>query len=69
MPQVRITFTKEGGIKSDAVDFKGGNCEKATQFLDELFGEPTKRERKPEYYEEVEETDVLTDGMPSGYCG
>lgn len=67
MPQVRVTFTKAGGVKVDAEGFKGDSCEKATAFLDDLFGEPTDRSYKPEYHETTEE--ILVEDVPSGHCG
>jgi hypothetical protein len=63
--KVVIILGKDGSVRADASGFKGGSCEKATEFLDKMFGSKGKREFKSSYYEE----DVVVDGLPSGYCG
>lgn len=63
--QVKILLGKDGSIKVEAQGFKGGTCEDATAFLDDLFG-VSKRDYKSSYYED---SDKLVDPLPSGYCG
>ena len=62
---VEIILGPTGTVKVEANGFKGGSCEEATKFLNELFGEATSKELKDEYYQE----EVISDGLPSGYCG
>lgn len=64
--RVEITLGKDGSIKAEAFEFKGGKCEDATAFLDKLFGDPSNREHKQSYYEKEE---IICNGLPSGYCG
>lgn len=66
MGTVRITITKEGKIKREAIGFKGQACTEKTAFLDDVFGIAETEELKDSYYEEG---DVIKDGLPSGWCG
>ena len=63
--KVTITCGKDGSVKVEASGFKGGSCEEATAFLDNLFG-IEKRTHKSSYYEDG---DTVIDSLPSGYCG
>ena len=63
--QVVILLGKDGKIQVEANGFKGGTCEEATAFLDDLFG-VEKRKHKESYYENG---DTLIDSLPNGYCG
>lgn len=65
MKTVTIKLGKDGSVKVEANGFKGGTCEEATKFIDDLFGEK-KRSYKPSYYEQEE---IVVDNLPSGYCG
>jgi hypothetical protein len=65
--KVKIILGKNGSVRVEAEGFKGGSCEKATAFIDELF-EKKKRVYKDSYYEE-EDGDKVLDGLPSGWCG
>jgi len=65
--QVRITLGKDGSVKAEALGFKGGACEDATAFLDNLFDGPKKRDLKASYHE-TEDIQVCN-GLPSGWCG
>jgi len=65
MKQVKILLGKDGTIKVEAEGFKGGSCEEATAFLDEIFG-IDKRKYKDSYYENG---DTLVNGVGNGYCG
>lgn len=66
MATVRITITKEGKITREAIGFKGEGCLKKTAFLDDVFGTAETEELKDSYYEQSE---VISDGLPSGWCG
>jgi hypothetical protein len=46
---IEVIISPTGEIKMDAVGFKGADCEKATQFLEEALGVVGKKVRKPEY--------------------
>ncbi len=46
---IEITVSPIGDITINALGFKGADCEKATQFLEEALGKIGARERKPEY--------------------
>ena len=48
--QIEVIVSPAGEIKIDAVGFKGGDCEKATAFLEAALGTPGKKVKKPEYY-------------------
>lgn len=47
---IEVTVESTGGIIIEAVAFKGADCEKATQFLEEALGVAGQRIKKPEYY-------------------
>ena len=63
--KVVITCGKDGSVRVEAEGFKGGSCEEATAFLDNLFG-VEKREYKSSYYEKG---DTIIDSLSNGYCG
>ena len=63
--RVEIILGKDGSVRVEAFGFKGGSCEEATAFLDNLFGNG-KRTHKSSYYEGG---DTIVDSLPSGYCG
>lgn len=46
---IEIIVTPNGEIQIDAVGFKGPDCEKATQFLEEALGVVKQKQRKPEF--------------------
>ncbi len=48
---IEVVISPTGDISIEAVGFKGADCEKATQFLEEALGVCTKRQRKPEYHQ------------------
>jgi hypothetical protein len=48
---IEATFEPTGGIIIEAVAFKGADCEKATQYLEEALGVAGQRTKKPEYYQ------------------
>jgi len=63
---LRIRLGTDGSVKAEVEGVKGTSCEEVTAFLDELFGDPTSRNLKEEYYEDPIE---ICDGLPEGYCG
>jgi hypothetical protein len=48
---IEIIVSPIGDISIDAVGFKGPDCEKATQFLEEALGVVGKKVKKPEYHQ------------------
>ena len=53
---IEVIIGPTGEIKIDAVGFKGPDCEKATQFLEEALGVVGKKVRKPEYHQTITKT-------------
>lgn len=53
MKQVIVEIDAEGGIKIDAVGFKGADCEKATKFLEDALGTKGKTQKKPEFHQQA----------------
>ncbi len=47
---IEIVVSPAGDISINAIGFKGADCEKATQALEEALGAVTDRVKKPEYY-------------------
>ncbi len=50
---IEIIIGIGGEIQIDAVGFKGPDCEKATQFLEEALGVVGKKIKKPEYHQSL----------------
>jgi len=48
---IEIIISATGEISIDAVGFKGPDCEKATQFLEEALGVVGTKVRKSEYHQ------------------
>jgi len=48
---IEIIIAPSGEIQIDAVGFKGSDCEKATQFLEEALGVVGQKIKKPEYHQ------------------
>jgi Protein of unknown function (DUF2997) len=48
---IEIIIGIEGEIQIDAVGFKGPDCAKATQFLEEALGVVGKKTKQPEYHQ------------------
>ena len=48
---IEIIIGTTGDIQIDAVGFKGPDCEKATQFLEEALGVVGQKTKKPEYHQ------------------
>lgn len=49
MKEIFLEFDEEGNVKIEAKGYEGNNCEFATKPFEELYGEKTKKELKPEY--------------------
>ena len=64
--KVIVKLGKDGSVKVEAEGFVGSSCEDATKFIDDIFGKPTDKKLKPEYYQEEQ---TICNGLPSGYCG
>jgi hypothetical protein len=52
---IEIIIQPDGSIKIDAVGFSGADCEKATAFLEKALGKTTGKEKKPEFYRQVQQ--------------
>ena len=48
---IEVTVEPSGGIIIEAVAFRGADCEKATQYLEEALGVAGQHTKKPEYYQ------------------
>jgi hypothetical protein len=66
---MRITIGIDGQVKAEAEGFSGGSCLEASKFLDELFGEPEKRDLKQEFYQADEQTNKNNNILGGGWCG
>jgi hypothetical protein len=49
MRTIEVVVDPAGGLKIEAVNFQGADCEKATRFLEEALGEIQNRTHKPAY--------------------
>ena len=49
---IEIIIGTAGEIQIDAVGFKGPDCEKATEFLEDALGVVRKTIKKPEYHQQ-----------------
>ncbi len=53
---IEIIIAPSGEIQIDAVEFKGPDCEKATQFLEEALGVVGQKRKKPDYHQHASKT-------------
>lgn len=53
---IEIVVSPIGDISINAVGFKGTDCEKATQFLEEALGVVGKKVKKPEFHQSATKT-------------
>ena len=53
---IEIIIGPSGELQIDAVGFKGPDCEKATQFLEEALGVVGQKRKKPEYHQSARKT-------------
>lgn len=51
---IEVIVNTGGGIRIDAVGFKGADCEKATAFLEKALGTVKGKTKKPEYHQRVQ---------------
>ena len=51
---IEVIVNTGGGIRIDAVGFKGADCEKATEFLEKALGTVKGKTRKPEYRQQAQ---------------
>ncbi len=51
---IEVVVNTDGGIRIDAVGFKGADCEKATAFLEKALGTVKGKQKKPEYYRQAQ---------------
>ena len=49
-PSIEVVVSPAGDISIDAVGFKGADCERATEFLEQALGVTKTRVKKPEYH-------------------
>jgi len=54
MRAIEVTIDAKGGVKVEAINFKGPECEKSTRFLEACLGIAKSRRRKPEYSVQVQ---------------
>jgi Protein of unknown function (DUF2997) len=59
---IEVTIAPDGGIKIDAVGFKGADCERATRFLEQALGVSQQTQRKPEYHQSTRRQNQQTLG-------
>jgi len=50
-PTIEIIVQSTGELRIDALNFKGADCEQATQYLEEALGAVRQKTRKPEYHQ------------------
>ena len=46
---IEVIIAPGGGIKIDAIGFKGADCEQATKFLEQALGQVTNKHHKQDY--------------------
>lgn len=51
---IEVIVSAAGEVKIDAVGFKGADCEKATAFLEKALGQTESKQKKPEFYKQVQ---------------
>lgn len=51
---IEVIVNPDGSLKIDAVGFQGADCEKATRFLEQALGKASGRQKKPEFYRQVQ---------------
>lgn len=51
MKTVEILISNTGQLTINAAGFSGGDCEKATAFLQQALGKLAARQRKPEFFQ------------------
>ena len=51
---IEVIIGPDGGLKIEAIGFKGADCQRATAFLEKALGRVSGRSKKPEYYHRQE---------------
>ena len=51
---IEVIVQPYGSLKIDAVGFQGADCEKATRFLEQALGKVAGKQKKPDYYRQVQ---------------
>jgi len=51
MKAIEIIINTSGQLTINATGFSGSDCEKATAFLEQALGQPTAKQRKPEWHQ------------------
>jgi hypothetical protein len=51
---IEVIVQPDGSLKIDAVGFQGTDCEKATAFLEQALGKIAGKQKKPEFYRQVQ---------------
>ena len=51
---IEVVIGPDGGLKIEALGYKGADCERATAFLEKALGRISNRSKKPEYYRHEE---------------
>ena len=49
---IEVTIKPDGKVEIEAIGFKGGSCEKATQAIEQALGTIATRKKKPEFYQQ-----------------
>jgi len=49
---IEVTIQTDGKVQIEAIGFKGGACEKATQAIEQALGTVASRKKKPEYFQQ-----------------
>lgn len=55
MQKINVIISKTGEVKVDAIGFQGGACEEATKRIINNLGLATGSEKKPEYWQDVDQ--------------
>jgi len=57
---IEVIVAVNGEIQIDAVGFRGADCETATQFLEAALGVTDQKQRKPEYHQQQQRQQRLS---------
>jgi len=64
MPKsIEIIVSPSGEVSIDAVGFKGADCERATAYLEKALGVQDRKVKKPEYRQQVRQTNQQKAGL------
>ena len=56
---IKVVIDQDGSVEIEAIGYKGPECEKATQALEEAIGDVVSRKKKPEYNARVASQSVV----------